>query len=46
MRADGFLRLEDHHLAAGERQRARHGEPDHAGADDYCVKLFHARMRF
>ncbi len=35
--ADAGLRFQHQHLAAGRRQRARHGEADHAGADDDAV---------
>jgi hypothetical protein len=46
VRADGVLGLEDHHLAAGERQRARHREAHHPGADDCGVDAIQVRMRF
>src|SRR5205823_14483535 len=41
MRADRVLRLEDHHLAARQRERAGDREADHARADYDRVKLFH-----
>ncbi len=41
MRADGVLGLEDHHLAPGERERARHREADQPRADHHGVNAVH-----
>jgi hypothetical protein len=42
VRADGVLGLEDHHLALGQRERARDREAHHAGADHDAVDPVHA----
>ena len=40
--AEAFRRLQHQHLAPGQRQRARHCQADHAGADDHGIDLLRA----
>src|SRR5260221_4240218 len=40
LEADAVFALQHHHLDAGARQRPRHREPDHPGADDDAFDRF------
>jgi hypothetical protein len=41
--ADARFRLQYRDLAPGERERTRHREPYHAGADHYRIESLHIR---
>jgi len=41
--ADGVFRFEHQHLAARERQRPPHSQPNHPGPDHNSINLFHGQ---